>query len=152
MKKKKKNKVNINQQSFYFEDYLSTNEKFKKNKNLGINEDRIYLLFFCFFSLIFIFSIKMIFISIQNSNYKGLKSFSSSFKSLRNDIVDRNNILLSRNVVAYHAAVKPNLIKDKKKFLVKVKLLFPEIKSEDLLKKLREKTTPSKTRYFKFSI
>ena len=43
----------------------------------------------------------MIFISIQNSNYKGLKSFSSSFKSLRNDIVDRNNILLSRNVVAY---------------------------------------------------
>ncbi len=138
MKKKKKNKVNINQQSFYFEDYLSTNEKFKKNKNLGINEDRIYLLFFCFFSLIFIFSIKMIFISIQNSNYKGLKSFSSSFKSLRNDIVDRNNILLSRNVVAYHAAVKPNLIKDKKKFLVKVKLLFPEIKSEDLLKKLRE--------------
>ena len=49
MKKKKKNKVNINQQSFYFEDYLETKEKFKKNKNLGINEDRIYLLFFCFF-------------------------------------------------------------------------------------------------------
>ena len=33
--KKKKNKKNFNknQQSFFFEDYLSTNQKFKKEKN-----------------------------------------------------------------------------------------------------------------------
>ena len=28
------------------------------------------------------------------------------------------------NITAYHAAIKPNLIKDKKKFLVKVKISF----------------------------
>ena len=50
MKKYKKNKkFNLNQTSFYFEDYIETN---KKNKNLKKNiilHDRIYLLFFLFF-------------------------------------------------------------------------------------------------------
>ena len=31
--KKRQNKTNINQQSFYFEDYLKTNLKFKSEKN-----------------------------------------------------------------------------------------------------------------------
>ena len=50
MKKRKNNKnFNKNQQSFFFEDYLSTNQKFRKEKNYLINEDRIYILFFSFF-------------------------------------------------------------------------------------------------------
>ena len=50
MEKKRKIKyINKNQQSFFFEDYLSTNQKFKREKNFIINEDRIYILFFSFF-------------------------------------------------------------------------------------------------------
>ena len=66
-RKHRKNKaLNINQKSFYFEDYLETNERNKKVKNSNISQDRVYLLFFLFFSLITIFSIKIIFVSLKN--------------------------------------------------------------------------------------
>ena len=61
MKKRiKKNKnFNINQKSFYFEDYLETNKKIFSQKN-NFSHDRIYLLFFLFISLILIFSIRIV--------------------------------------------------------------------------------------------
>ena len=140
MKRKKiKNNFNINQRSFFFEDYLSTNQKFKKEKNSTINEDRVYILFFSFFSLILIFSLKIVFISFQNFNLKESKNYKYNFNPIRNDIVDRNGVLLSRNITAYHAAVKPSFIKDKKKFLVKVKLALPETDSDNLIKNLNQK-------------
>ena len=71
---------------------------------------------FLFFSLIFIFSLKIIFISFQNSNYNEITSYKYNFNNIRNDILDRNGVLLSRNITAYHAAIKPSLIKDKKNF------------------------------------
>ena len=48
-KKKNKRNFNPNQQSFFFEDYLSTNQKFRKEKNFIIDDDRLYILFFSFF-------------------------------------------------------------------------------------------------------
>ena len=41
--KKLRNKKNFNknQQSFFFEDYLSTNQKFRIEKNYLINKDRV---------------------------------------------------------------------------------------------------------------
>ena len=48
MKKKKKNK-NLNQTSFYFEDYVETNKKNKILKKINNFQDRIYLLFFSLF-------------------------------------------------------------------------------------------------------
>ncbi len=138
-KKKKKTDININQQSFFFEDYLSTNQILSKEKKLIIKEDRMYLLFFSFFSLILIFSLKIIFISFQSSNLYETEINRYNYNSIRNDIVDRNGILLSRNITAYHAAVQPNLIKDKKTFSVKVKLILPEINSQNLTQKLNQK-------------
>ena len=41
--------------------------------------------------------------------------------------MDRNGDPIARNVAVYHAAIKPNLIKDKKKFIIKLKLLYPEL-------------------------
>ena len=49
MKKKHKKIKNINQKSFYFEDYLETNKKNKSLKNSNNFQDRIYILFFSFF-------------------------------------------------------------------------------------------------------
>ena len=40
--------------------------------------------------------------------------------------MDRNKVIIARNIKAYHAAVNPSLVKDKK-FAVKVKLALPEI-------------------------
>ena len=139
MGKKNKKNFNTNQQSFFFEDYLSTNQKLRNEKRFKISEDRMYILFFSFFSLILIFSLKIMFISFQNSSYSQIKNYQHNFKPIRNDIVDRHGILLSRNITTYHAAIKPNLIKDKKKFLIKVKLAFPEIDSKRMKKNLDKK-------------
>tara|TARA_E500000178_G_scaffold346778_1_gene398953 strand:- start:3896 stop:5623 length:1728 start_codon:yes stop_codon:yes gene_type:complete len=137
--KREKKQFNTNQQSFFFEDYLNTNQKFKKDKNLTINEDRIFLLFFSFFALILIFTLKIIFVSLQSYSNNNNIGNRYNFIPIRNDIVDRNNILLSRNIIAYHAAIKPNLIKDKKKFLVKIKIALPEVDSQNLSKNLSQK-------------
>ena len=55
MRKKSKKNSNTNQTSFYFEDYLETNKKNKSLLKKNFFQDRIYLLFFLFLSLIFIF-------------------------------------------------------------------------------------------------
>ena len=140
MKKKiKKNKnFNKNQASFYFEDYLETNQKNKKVKNSNISQDRIYLLFFLFFSLVAIFSIKITFISLKSPEISNIKNNSLYFTSLRRDIVDRNGTLISRNIKSFHAAVKPNLIKDKENFLIKIRLNFPNLSTKEIKQKLNK--------------
>ena len=136
-KKYKKNKnFNINQTSFYFEDYVKTNQKSKKTDISNISQDRIYLLFFLFFSLITIFSIKIIFISFENLEISKDNNSYSQFTLLRRDIVDRNGILISRNIKSYHAAINPKLIKDKENFLLKIRLNFPDLKIQEVKNKL----------------
>ena len=115
MKKKfKKNKnLNTNQKSFFFEDYLETNKKNIFLKKNNIFQDRIYLLFFLFFSLILIFGIRIIHVSLNNVNFYHSEKNSKNFYLNRRDIVDRNGELLSRSVKSYHAAINPKLIKIK---------------------------------------
>ena len=125
MKKEKNNK--INQRSFYFQDYNYNSVVKNKNDKLSVNQDRVYLLFFIFFCLIFIFATKIFFISLKNLDSKNYVKNYPVFKPVRNDILDRNGDPVARNIAVYHAAIKPNLIKDKKKFIIKLKLLYPEL-------------------------
>lgn len=139
MKKKFKKNKNLNQRSFYFEDYLETNKKNKILKKLNNFQDRIYLLFFFFFSLILIFSIKIIHISLNEKNIYNLEKQVSKFSLIRRDIVDRNGVIISRNINTFHAAIDPKLIKDKKKFLLKLRLNFPELKMNEIKNKINKK-------------
>ena len=140
MRKKNKNKnFNINQKSFFFEDYLETNKKSKFSRNKNLFQDRIYLLFFLFFSLIFIFSIKIIHVSLNKYQLFNNEKSQQKFNLLRRDIVDRNGILISRNVKSFHAAVNPNLVKNKDNFLLKIRLNFPELSIEKIKDKLNSK-------------
>ena len=140
MKKRNKRNKNFykNQKSFYFEDYLETQQKNKNLNNSNISQDRIYILFFLFFSLILIFSIKIIFVSLKNLEIYSEKNSSTKFISLRRDIIDRNGILISRSVESFHAAVKPNLIKNKENFLLKIRLNFPELPIETITNNLKK--------------
>ena len=138
-KQNKKNKDhNINQKSFYFEDYLETNQKKKNIKDINVSQDRIYLLFFLFFSLIVIFSVKIIFISLKNLEIYKKNNDPINQLSLRRDIVDRNGDLVSRNVKSFHAAINPNLVKNKKNFLIKIRLNFPDLPIQEVEKKLNK--------------
>ena len=138
MKKKRKNKnYNTNQASFYFEDYLESNKKYKFSKKNSFFQDRIYLLFFLFFSLIFIFSIKIIHVSLTKIDIFKQQSMPKKFTSLRRDIVDRNGNLISRNIQSYHVAVNPKLIKNKENFLIKLRLNFKELHVENIRNKIK---------------
>ena len=139
MKTKKKNnkKINKNQTSFYFEDYLDTNQKKNSIKDSNIYQDRIYLLFFLFFSLIIIFSIKITLVSLKKPEIFNNKSNSSYYRLLRRDIIDRNGTLISRNVKSFHAAINPNLIKNKENFLIKIRLNFPNLPIDQIEKKIK---------------
>tara|TARA_B100000963_G_scaffold7662_1_gene6044 strand:+ start:3491 stop:5212 length:1722 start_codon:yes stop_codon:yes gene_type:complete len=139
MKKKYKINKNIYQKSFYFEDYIETN---KKNKVLGKSnnfKDRIYLLFFIFISLILIFSIKILHISFNKQNVLNFEKQTPEFKLIRRDIVDRNGVIISRNINTFHAAINPNLVRDKKNFIIKLRLNFPDLPIDEIEKKLEEK-------------
>jgi len=137
VKRSKKNK-NINQRSFYFEDYLETNKKNKILKKSNNSQDRIYLLFFFFFSLILIFSIKITYISLDGKNIFNIEKQVSHFSLERRDIVDRNGVIISRNVKTFHAAVDPKLIKDKQSFLIKLRINFPNLPINKIKKKIYE--------------
>ncbi len=147
MKKKlKTNKfLNKNQASFYFEDFLETNQIFNKTKKSLISQDRVYLLFFLFFSLILIFSIKIIIISLQDISLYNQKNNNYHNTLLRRDIVDRNGEIVSRNIKSFHAAISPILIKNKENFLIKIRLNFPNVS----MKKLKEQLDNGKYFYLK---
>ena len=81
--KNKKNNTNFslkNQKSFFFDDFIETTKKNKKLNKYKIYEDRLYVLFSFFFSLILIFSISIFSISIQESNFQGKFYFKYSTK------------------------------------------------------------------------
>ncbi len=140
MKKKyKKNKnFNKNQTSFYFEDYLETNRKNKYSKENNFFQDRLYLLFFLFFSLILIFSIRIVHVSLYDLELYDQNNNSKKFNLLRRDIVDRNGVLISRNVKSFHAAINPKLINNKENFLIKLRLNFPELSVKQIEKNLNK--------------
>ena len=145
-KRQRKNKnININQNSFFFEDYVETNRKNKYSQHNNFCQDRIYLLFFLFISLIFIFSARIIHISLNKIEIYNSGKLNHKFNLLRRDIVDRNGELLSRNIKSYHAAVNPLLIKNKDNFLIKLKLNFPDLP----LKKIKNKLNNEKYFYLK---
>jgi len=136
MRKRKKKDNNINQTSFYFEDYLEINKKEKNSKKFYNFRDRIYLLFFFFISLILIFSIKITHISLNKKDIFSKEKQNTKFSLLRRDIVDRNGVIISRNINTYHAAINPKQIKDKKSFLIKLRLNFPELKFKRISEQL----------------
>ena len=139
MVKKSKQNKNINQKSFYFEDYLETNKKNKILEKSNNFQDRIYLLFFFFFSLILIFSIKITYISLNKKDTSFVEKQASKFSLMRRDIVDRNGVIISRNVKTFHVAVDPNLVKDKNNFLIKLRVNFPNLSITEIKKKLEKK-------------
>ena len=137
-KNKKKNILNPNQTSFYFEDYLETSKKNKYSKSKNFLHDRIYLLFFLFFSLILIFSIKIIYVSLSKVELFQNENPYQQSNLLRRDITDKNGSIISRNIQSFHAAVNPKLVNNKENFIIKLRLHFQELQIDKIKKKMNE--------------
>ena len=135
-KSKKNKKIDLNQTSFFFEDYIETSKKNKFSQKNNASIDRIYILFFLFFSLILIFSIRIVHVSLNKITFLSQENNHEKFNSTRRDIVDRNGVLISRNVKFFHIAVNPKLIRNKNNFLIKLRVNFPELPVKEIEKKL----------------
>ena len=97
-----------------------------------------YTFFFSFFSLILIFSIKIIHISLNSIELTNRENSTQTFSLLRRDIVDRNGEIISRNVKSFHVAINPKLLTNKENLIIKLRLNFPELKIDTLERQLNK--------------
>ena len=119
---------------FYFKDYTESdiivNNKIIKLVKVAPN--KIIFLSFIFFSLMLIFSIKIIYLSLSSDKNFFSENINKDFVKERRDIVDRNGILIARNIDIYSAGIRPQLIKDKAKLLLNLRLILPELESNKI--------------------
>ena len=129
------------QKSFFFKDYPETESTFEKidNNSIKISPNRITFVFFIFSSLILIFSIKIFYLSLFPENNFFSNKIENNFIKERADITDRNGIILARSIDVYSAGVRPKLVKNKKKFLINLKIIFPKIDINKISEKLNDK-------------
>ena len=133
--------------SFFFDDYTES-EIIVEKKNINsikVSLNRTSFLFFIFSSLILISIIKIFYLSLYPEKIFLSQRTNTDFLKERGDIIDRNGSILARNIDIYSAGVRPKLIKNKKKFLINLKLIFPELNKN----KIKEKIEKNKFFYLK---
>jgi len=125
--------------SFFFEDYETPKYEYKQQSRFSevkLSLNRVSFIFFIFLVVAFVFGSKIIYLaSVKKENYFTNKLASPVFLK-RQDILDRNNNLLARNVKLYSAAIKPQLITDKGKLLINLRMIFPNMDIDKIKKKI----------------
>ena len=110
---------NHSHSSYKYNDSFS----FTENKSyLKISFERIAFIFFIFFILAIIFSFKVILLSI-----KEIPEIKQTFKkeNFRSSILDNEGNILAKSVPIVNLGINPNLVINKEKLLVSLKLIFP---------------------------
>ena len=106
------------------QDQHNSEFSYSENKsNLIISFERIAFIFFLFFIIAIIFSLKVIFLSLEN---KVVTSKVSKKENFRSSIVDKKGNILAKTVTVVNIGINPNLVIDKEKLLITLKLLFPK--------------------------
>ena len=100
----------------------------EKKIDLNISFERIAFIFFVFFIISILFSVKVLILS--NKTYSEEKILSKK-ENFRSSITDREGNILAKSVQALNLGIDPKLVVDKKKLLVSLKLLFPDQKFDD---------------------
>ena len=129
---------NNNFERIVLEDY--ENEfSFKKNKsNLIVTFNRIAFIFFIFIIICTIYSIRVLYLGSLHSKMD--TNVTPPIKSnYRADIIDNKGNFLVKSVRTIDIGINPNLVVDKKKLLINLKLIFPNKDFDHIKKKLYEK-------------
>ena len=110
---------------------------YKKSKtNLNIEFNRIAFIFFIFFVISIIYSIRLFHLGslkIENETNSLIIK-----KNYRADIVDRNGNYLVKTVSSIDIGINPVEVIDKKKLLINLQLIFPNKNYVDISKKLKK--------------
>jgi len=124
---------------FFFEDYETPKYEYKQQSRFSevkLSLNRVSFIFFIFLVVAFVFGSKIIYLaSVKKENYFTNKLVPSVFLK-RQDIFDRNNNLLARNVKLYSAAIKPQFIIDKGKLLINLRMIFTNMDIDRIKKKI----------------
>ena len=134
----------MKKKSFYFEDYTES-DLINNNNNFNtvkISLNRVTFLSFIFFSIILIFSIKIIYLSLSPEPEKVFynNNIKENIVKKRRNIVDRNDSVLTTNIILYDVGVRPKLLqeKEKKNLLIKLGVLIPELDLNKIKRKLNK--------------
>ena len=113
----------IDKRKIHSNEYSSGFSYVENKSNLKISFERIAFIFFIFFIIAIIFSSKVILLSINDKIFtnKILKK-----KNFRSSIVDKEGNILAKTVPIINIGINPNLVIDKEKLLITLKLLFPK--------------------------
>ncbi len=116
---------------------------FAENKSgLNISFERIAFIFFVFFIIAIIFSLKVIFLSQKNKNEVKKLYKKDNFRS---SILDKDGNILAKTVPIKNIGINPNLVINKEKLLISLKMIFPK-------KNFKEKIYSDKFFYVKKKI
>ncbi len=112
---------------------------YKKNKsNLNITFNRIAFIFFIFLIICTIYSIRVLYLGSLNSKINANVTYPIK-SNYRADIVDNKGNFLVKSVRTIDIGINPNLVLDKKKLLINLKLIFPNKDFTQIKKKLYKK-------------
>ena len=132
-----------NSEIFVLENYEREFSYEKNKSNLNITFNRIAFIYFVFFVITIIYSIKVFYLGTLNSKIK-IENFSPVKKNYRADILDNNGNFIAKAVNTQNAGIDPNSIIDEKKLLIKLQILFPDEDFENVKEKIKKK------KYFRF--
>ena len=123
--------TNNSQKDLLIEEYDSHFSYQAKKSNLNISFNRIALIFFIFFITSIIFSTKAIYLGSSEKKKTQDKLLKSEFRSA---IVDKNGNIIAKTVITNNVGINPNLVIDKKKLLLNLKLIFTKKNITDFIK------------------
>ncbi len=106
--------------------FSENNRDFSYDENksyLKISFERIAFIFFIFFVIAIIFSSKVVLLSLQTK--PEIKKIYKK-KNFRSSIIDKDGNILAKSVPITNIGINPNLVIDKEKLLISLKMLFPE--------------------------
>ena len=125
-----------NRTNLILEDYDSEFSYKKSKSNLNISFNRIAFIFFIFFIIFLIFSLKAVYFgAIQKEN----KIPYAEESDYRASIIDSTGNILAKTVITTNVGVNPNLVIDKKRLLINLKLIFPNKNFNIIKKKMDDK-------------
>jgi|TARA_B100002003_G_scaffold6163_1_gene5576 cell division protein FtsI (penicillin-binding protein 3) len=122
-----------NNTNLILEDYEIQFSYKKSKSNLNISFNRVAFIFFVFLIVSLIFSSKAIYLGSFGKEGNKPHIIKSDYRS---SIIDRDRNILAKTVITTNVGINPNLVINKKKLLINLKLIFPNKDYKKIEKKL----------------
>ena len=101
------------------------NDEFKFDENrsdIKISFERVAFIFFCFFTISIIFSSKVLILGFKKNESIDVVEKKENFRA---SILDSDGNIIAKTIPVINLGINPNLVIDKERLLINLKLLFP---------------------------